>query len=158
MIPDFPKLIQSTSNARLRMRLLAVSHFVDGKNRTEIAIFLKVSRVSVNKWVKAYLDFGIEGLFEKAHTGRPSRLTTEQKIQVKKYITENAIKPTDGRLQGVDIMDYIFKEFNVTYGLSGIYRLLNELNLSWITTRSKHPKQSEQKQVAFKKIPNRSDP
>ncbi len=60
MLPDFPKLIQSTSNARLRMRLLAVSHFVDGKNRTEIAIFLKVSRVSVNKWVKAYLDSDID--------------------------------------------------------------------------------------------------
>lgn len=151
MIPDFPKLIQSTSNARLRMRLLAVSHFVDGKSRTEIAKFLKVSRVSVNKWVKAYLDFGIEGLFEKPHTGRPSRLTKEQKIQLKKYITDNAIKSTGGRLQGIDIMNYIFKEFNVTYGLSGIYRLLNELNLSWITTRSKHPKQSEKKQEDFKK-------
>jgi transposase len=158
MIPDFPKLIQSTSNARLRMRLLAISHFVDGKNRTEIAKFLKVSRVSVNKWVKAYLDFGIEGLFEKPHTGRPSRLTTKQKIKLKKYITENAIKPTGGRLQGVDIMDYIFKEFNITYGLSGVYRLLNELNLSWITTRSKHPKQSEKQQEDFKKIPNRNDP
>uniref|UniRef100_UPI00048E44D1 helix-turn-helix domain-containing protein n=1 Tax=Psychromonas aquimarina TaxID=444919 RepID=UPI00048E44D1 len=94
MIPDFPNLIQSTSNARLRMRLLAVSHFVDGKNRTEIARFLKVSRVSVNKWVKAYLDFGVDGLFEKTHTGRPSRLTADQKIQIKQYITENAIKPT----------------------------------------------------------------
>lgn len=43
-------LINSTSNARLRMRYLAVSHFIDGKSRTEIARFLKVSRVSVNKW------------------------------------------------------------------------------------------------------------
>ena len=28
---DFPSLINSTSNARLRMGYLAVSHFVDGK-------------------------------------------------------------------------------------------------------------------------------
>ncbi|SQD79267.1 transposase (fragment) [Moritella yayanosii] len=46
---DFYKIITSTSNARMRIRLLAVSHFVDGKNRTEIANFLKVSRTSVNK-------------------------------------------------------------------------------------------------------------
>ncbi|NAZ48292.1 IS630 family transposase, partial [Vibrio toranzoniae] len=50
---DFPSLINSTSNARLRMRYLSVSHFVDGKSRTQIAKYLKVSRVSVNKWVKA---------------------------------------------------------------------------------------------------------
>jgi DNA-binding transcriptional regulator LsrR (DeoR family) len=31
----------------LRIRLLAVSHFKDGKNRTQIANFLKVSRTSV---------------------------------------------------------------------------------------------------------------
>ncbi|PTP18423.1 hypothetical protein CWO07_25070, partial [Vibrio splendidus] len=36
--------------------------------------------------------------------------------------------------------------------------LLHELNLSWITTRSKHPKQSEEAQESFKKIPNRNDP
>ncbi|WP_424416459.1 helix-turn-helix domain-containing protein, partial [Oceanisphaera sp.] len=59
MTPDFPKLIRETSDARMRLRLLAVSHFVDGKNRTQIATFLKVSRNSVNNWVKSYLDFGI---------------------------------------------------------------------------------------------------
>ncbi|WP_016769004.1 hypothetical protein [Vibrio cyclitrophicus] len=38
---DLPSLINSTSNARLRMRYLAVSHFVDGKSRTQIAKYLK---------------------------------------------------------------------------------------------------------------------
>ncbi|WP_133151168.1 helix-turn-helix domain-containing protein, partial [Vibrio sp. 10N.261.45.E11] len=93
MNSDLSKLIGATSNARLRLRLLAVSHFIDGKNRTEIASFLKVSRLSVNKWIKAYLDFGVEGLVEKPHTGRPSRLTIEQKKHLKEYVTSNAIKP-----------------------------------------------------------------
>ena len=65
MNSDLSKLISTTSNARLRLRLLAVSHFIDGKNRTEIASFLKVSRLSVNKWIKTYLDYGIEALTEK---------------------------------------------------------------------------------------------
>ncbi|WP_424416711.1 helix-turn-helix domain-containing protein [Oceanisphaera sp.] len=41
----------------MRLRLLAVSHFVDGKNRTQIAAFLKVSRNSVNNWVKSYRNY-----------------------------------------------------------------------------------------------------
>jgi hypothetical protein len=41
---------------------------------------------------------------------------------------------------------------------TNIYHLLGKLNLSWITTRSKHPKQSVEAQVSFKKIPNTNDP
>lgn len=78
MTPDFPKLIRATSDARMRLRLLVISHFIDGRNRTQIAKFLKASRSSVNNWVKSYLDFGIEGLVEKQHTGYPSQLTEER--------------------------------------------------------------------------------
>ncbi len=155
---NFSQLIASTSNARMRIRLLAISHFVDGKNRTEIASFLKVSRTSVNKWVSQYLNEGLEGLIEKPHSGRPSLLSQSQRLQIKNYVIENAIKPQGGRLQGKDIQRYINSEFNVLYQKSNVYNLLNELNLSWITTRSKHPKQSKEAQDAFKKIPNRNDP
>ncbi len=158
MTPDFPKLMRETSDARMRLRLLAISHFVDGKNRTQIAEFLKVSRNSVNNWVKSYLNFGIEGLAEKQHTGRPSQLTEKQLLQLKRYIASNAIKPTGGRLQGADIIEYIKEEFDQSYSLSGVYKLLRKLDLVWITTRSKHPKHSLKAQEAFKKISQRHDP
>ncbi|MDE1240374.1 helix-turn-helix domain-containing protein, partial [Vibrio aestuarianus] len=115
MPSDLSKLINSTSNARLRLRLLAVSHFIDGKNRTEIASFLKVSRLSVNKWIKAYLDAGLDGLIEKQRSGRPSRLTQSQKERLKNYVISNAIKPEGGHLQGSDITQFIADEFNVSY-------------------------------------------
>ena len=155
---DIKGLIHSTSNARLRIRYLAVSHFLDGKSRTEIAHFLKVSRTSVNKWVKSYLDFGIEGLQEKAHTGRPHRLTEQQLEQLKKFVVDYAIKEQGGRLQAQDVATYIEQHFGVQYKQSNIYRILNDIGLSWITTRSKHPKQSQQAQNDFKKISNRDDP
>ena len=155
---NFSKIIASTSNARMRIRLLAVSHFVDGKSRTEIANFLKVSRTSVNKWVSQYLNDGLKGLVEKPHPGRPALLSQVQRLKIKKYVTDNAVKPQGGRLQGKDIQRYIFAEFNVLYQKTNIYYLLHELNLSWITSRSKHPRQSLETQEDFKKIPNRNDP
>ncbi len=151
---DLQSLINSTSNARLRLRYLAISHFQEGRSRTEIAKYLKVSRGSVNKWVKAYLDNGLEVLKEKPHTGRPYRLTLEQRQQLKDYVLDNAVKPKGGRLQGKDIALYIEKTFGVTYQKSALYQLLHNIGLSWITTRSKHPKQSEEAQEAFKKIRN----
>ena len=50
---NLAELINAETNARQRLKLLAVSHFLEGKNRTEIADFLKVSRRSVNIWIKS---------------------------------------------------------------------------------------------------------
>lgn len=157
MSMNFPQLIRSTSNARLRIRYLAIAHFEDGMSRTDIAKLLKVSRTSVNTWVATYEQFGLVALAGKQHPGRPCSLSQKQLDQFKKYVTESAIKPDGGRLQGEDFVAYIEDQFNVKYGVHNIYRLLHKLGLSWITTRSKHPKQSEEAQEAFKKIPNRND-
>ncbi len=155
---ELEKQIRATSNARMRTKLLAVSHFIDGKSRYQIADFLKVSRTSVNKWISTYLREGVDGLVEKKHTGRPQQLNKEQLDQLKTYITDNAVKPQGGRLQGTDIIAYIENKFSISYSLSGVYLLLKRLKLVWITTRSKHPKQSIEAQEDFKKTPNRNDP
>ena len=81
MTKELSQIIASTQNGRLRIRLLAVSHFIDGKNRTQIAKYLKVSRTSVKNWVKYYLDQGIVGFQGKKHTGRPKGLTEAQLTQ-----------------------------------------------------------------------------
>jgi transposase len=153
MTDNISQLISSTTNARMRLRFLAVSHFIDGKNRTQIATFLKVSRNSVNKWIHTYLHFGLEGLEEKKHTGRPKLLNEKQLSQLKRFVVDSAIKPGGGRLQGKDVQEYIATEFDVVYQKTNVYDILHQLKLSWITTRSKHPKQSIEAQETFKKIP-----
>ena len=155
---DFKAIARSQRSPQMKMRLLALSHFKDGKSRADIARFLKVSRGSVNKWVKIYLNEGIEGLKEKPRTGRPTYLTKEQQAQLAQYINDKAQSNEGGRLIGADIHLYIQKEFNQTYHTDSIYYLLKKMGFSWITSRSKHPKQSEQVQDDFKKIPNKNDP
>ena len=106
---------------------------------------------------QAYLDNGLEGLQEKPHSGRPHRLTDEQKSQLKEYVID-AVNESGGRLQAKVIGFYIESNFNTSYKKSTLYQLLHDMGLSWITTRSKHPKQSVEVQEAFKKISNRNDP
>lgn len=147
-------LIAKETNGRMRIRLLALLHIKDGANRAQTAIYLKVSRKAVNDWVKKFYENGFDGLKEQPRTGRPCNLTAEQLITFKEYVTRNSIKPNGGRLTGKSLVNYIQKEYGVTYCLDNIYRLLNSLNFSWITSRSKHPKQSEEVQENFKKIQN----
>ena len=69
-------------------------------------------RTRVNKWIKSYLDNGLTGLQEKAHTGRPKGLTNLQLLQLKNFVTTTSIKPNGGRLQGKDVQAYIETEFS----------------------------------------------
>ena len=155
---DFKALARKQTSVQMKMRLLALAHFQDGHSRTQIAQFLKVSRTSVNKWVKTYLDEGIEGLKEKPRTGRPAFLTAEQQIQLAEFIKDKALSDDGGRLIGTDIHSYIEREFNKTYHTDSIYYLLKKMGFSWITSRSRHPKQCKKVQENFKKIPNKNDP
>tara|TARA_R110000850_G_scaffold261161_1_gene388976 strand:+ start:631 stop:945 length:315 start_codon:yes stop_codon:yes gene_type:complete len=102
--------------------------------------------------VTAYLSDGLEALDIKKQSGRLYSLTEKQKQQLKDYICSHAVKADGGRLIGEDIREYIRDTFSIQYTLNNVYLLMHELNLSWITSRSKHPKRSIEAQEHFKKI------
>ena len=58
---------------------------------------------------------------------------------------------------GKDILRYIEDNFNLACGLRNVDHLMAKLNLSWITSRSKHPNQSEEAQETYKKFPVQYD-
>ncbi|MFC1237724.1 IS630 family transposase [Vibrio sp. F74] len=149
---DFKKLASQQKSMQMKMRFLALAHFKDGASRTQIAKSLKVSRTSVNKWVQTFLEDGIDGFQEKPRTGRPAFLTLAQREQLSQYIKTEAENSSGGRLTGSDIHAYIINNFDKHYHPNSIYYLLEHMGFSWITSRSKHPKQSPQAQDDFKKF------
>lgn len=150
---DFVALARQEQNGRRKIRLLALAHFKDGMSRTTIAKVLKVSRTSVNKWVAAFLRDGLQGLENKPYPGRPAGLNDKQRKQLTLFIERRSQSEQGGRLQGTDVQRYIKDTFGIAYELSNIYRLLQELGFSWVTSRSRHPKQSQTCQDDFKKTP-----
>ncbi|GIU15225.1 hypothetical protein TUM4636_27530 [Shewanella glacialipiscicola] len=156
--PNILALVKSEKSARKRMRYLALLHFTEGHSRTAIATMLKVSRTSVNKWVTTYLSQGLSGLDDKPNPGRPPQLSLAQQASLKAFVQQRSLSEQGGRLMAKDLNHFIQSEFGVTFKQANIYRLLHQLGFSWITTRSRHPKQSEAVQEAFKKLPNGNDP
>jgi transposase len=152
------ELAKSEKDPRLKMRYLALYHFKLGVNRTQIAKFIGVNRGSVNTWVSNYLSQGLIGLKSKVSTGRPPKLSKEQQLKVSEYVLTNAVKHDGGRMIAEDVKVYIQENFNVEYTLRNIYWLLHNSGFSWITSRSKHPKQSQEAQDAFKNLPTGNDP
>ena len=89
---------------------------------------------------------------DKARSGRARLLNSSKHEALKEKIEASQSALPGGRLRGEDIIDLIQKEWGVTYSLSGIYYLMKDIGMSWISTRSRHPKQDEQAQADFKKL------
>ena len=155
---DLLKLSRAEKNARKRMRLLALSQFLDCKNRTQVANQLNISRTSVNKWVAQYLGAGLDGLEAGKAKGRTPFLTAKQQKQLGDFIEAQSQNEQGGRLTGEKILNYIKTEFGVHYHHNAIYKLLKKLGFSWITSRSRHPKQQQGVQDAYIKLPTGNDP
>jgi len=151
-------LSKKEKNPNKRVRLLAVSLYFDCHNRAQVARQLKVARRSVNSWVGEYLAHGLAGLEDKPRYGKRSALSDKQKQQLSRFIDNRPQTDKGGRLTGMDIREYIRVEFGVDYHLSHIYKVLAKLGYSWITSRSKHPKQQSGVQDAYKKVPSGNDP
>lgn len=151
---ELTTLAKSEKDARKKIRLIAVAHFSEGHNRTQIAHRLKASRRMVNQWVANYLKEGIKGLESKKPTGRHSYLSPEQQQQLCRYIEQQSQSSNGGRLTGDNIKQYIQGHFGIFYHPNAIYKLLSSLGFSWITSRSRHPKQSREVQESFKNTVN----
>ncbi|RLV58776.1 IS630 family transposase [Parashewanella curva] len=136
----------------MRVRLLAVARFLETHNRALVARQLKLSRTSVNAWVRIYLLEGVEALRNNMSKQNASKISSTQKQRLYEYIETQSRSELGGRLTGKDIQAYILLEFGIEYHLDHIYRLLKSIGLSWITSCSRHPKQSVEAQEEFKKI------
>jgi len=144
-------LSKQEKNANKKIRLLAVATFLQINNRSEVARRLNVSRRSLNDWVSSFLNQGLAGLEDKPRIGKKSRLTPKQKEQVCQFVKDATHATNGGRLIAEDIQQSIASQYDVSYSHSHVYRLLHKLGFSWITSRSKHPKQSAEAQKTFKK-------
>lgn len=85
-------------------------------------------------------------------------MNEKEKQTLSLYIKTQSQSETGGRLTGESIQTYINANFGIDYHPNAIYKLLKSIGFSWITSRSRHPKQSDEVQEAFKKIRNANDP
>ncbi|CAM3297080.1 Winged helix-turn helix domain-containing protein [Shewanella pealeana] len=96
-----------------------------------IALFLRE--------ITKYLSSTLKGLDAKKNRGRDSYLSSIQKQRLSAYIEELCKSSSGGRLTGDAILKYIQQQFNVDYHPNAIYKLLEQLGFSWVTSRRNTP-------------------
>jgi len=144
---ELQRRARAERNALQRDRYRAVLLALDGQEAVAIAAALGRSRRSVQDWVYAYRDGGIDELLPGKSTGRPTKLPREREAELMERLDAGP-RAEDGvcTLRGRDVVRILEREFGVRYSLDGAYDLLERLGYSCLTPRPLHEK-SDPRQV-----------
>lgn len=137
-------LANLSQNSRSAIRLQAIVSAKDhGVNL--VAKVFDISSNTLRSWVKSFAAGELEGLDYKAGRGRKGKISEEHQVAIYGWIKEDCNLTLD---QLVIKLDDVFK---VKSSKSAVHRILQKLNLSYITPRPKHYKQNQNLQAEFKK-------
>jgi transposase len=147
---DFLSCYRCERDARIKIKLQALHHLQSGKKIIEVAEIVLADERTVRSWLQRFVEFDYEGLIERPGRGRKPRLPPEQEETLKDELDLLQEKRNGGRIIAQDIVDLLADKFDCNYTVSGVYTLLDRLNIVWISGRSQHPKSSHEAIESFK--------
>jgi transposase len=155
---DFRSAAARERNGSVARRILALALILDGKSRTEAAESCGMDRQTLRDWVHRYNSDGLAGLRDRAHTGRPGRLTAAQKAELREVVETGPELERDGvvRWRCVDLKGVLKARFNVDLAERSVGRILNELGFRRLSPRPHHPNKDTQAQETYKKTSQHS--
>lgn len=117
-----------------RQRLLAIKYLYEGKTRSEVSELLNCTYKTLSNWIDKFLQGGLDELVKPITHQVKSRLSEEQKQELKRMLLEE--KPTD---YGIDkqiwtgeVMSVVIKSrWDIELKTTRIYEILKELNLTY---------------------------
>lgn len=98
------EVFRTTPEAKLRHRVQLVLMAHRGRPRGDIAADLGCSRSSVQRWLNAYLDRGLDGLTPRKAKGAKPRLTADLAPVLRQWVIDGPAK------QGLDRANWTYPE------------------------------------------------
>jgi transposase len=150
---DLRQLARKARDADQARRLLALAGVYEGMDREEAARLGGMDRQTLRDWVHRFNERGPEGLINVKSSGRPSKLSTDQKEELRRLVEAGPDPQMDGvvRWRCVDLRRVLGERFAVDLSEVSIGRVLKELGYSHISARPRHPAQDTQAIAVFKK-------
>jgi transposase len=150
---DLRAAARLSASARQASRILAIAMVLDGFSREEAARLCGMDRQSLRDWVHRYNQEGLDGLVDRARSGRPASLSWVEQGKFSSWVEEGADLARDGvvRFRRADLRDRIAAEFGVSLHERSVGKLLRRLDFRRLSVRPQHPKSDPAAQEAFKK-------
>jgi transposase len=112
-----------------------------------------MDRQTLRDWVIRYNAEGVAGLRDRPRAGRPPQLKAEQMAALAQLVEDGPDVAVHKvvRWRCIDLQAQIKARFDVEISERHVGRLLQQLKLTRLSVRPRHPEADEAAQEAFKK-------
>lgn len=159
---ELKALLRKDEKFQQSVRLYACYQVSKGKKPKDLEDIYETSFKSICNWVNKLNQGGVEALIDKDKTGRISKLTLEQKLEIKDLIVNKSPEEyhyNSSTWTGLLLIDWIKKQYNVEYKKAQIYNILKDLNLTFQKGKGIYPEavNREEKVEILKKNFNKKE-
>jgi transposase len=121
---DMEGQYRQTSERRIGERIQAILLLDAGRTAREVAEILRVHPKTIKRWVKIFAEHGRDDLVTLKYEGQDGLLTRQHREQFELWLDEQ-IRSTK------EAIAYVEQAFSVSYGESGMVKLLARLGYSY---------------------------
>ncbi len=122
---------RSTDDRKFRDRLQVVLLAHRGRKHQGIAADLCINRRSVQRWLNAYLERGLDGLMPRKAKGAPGKIPAGRADEIRRWVIEGPTK------QGLDranwthegLADHLFKTHGIKTSRSAMHRFCSRIGI-----------------------------
>lgn len=138
-VREFEYRYKKEKNARAKTRLHMLLLRRQKYTQQEIARMVHVTQGTISNVCQRYFKEGWSSVYDKPRSGKPSRLTAQQKAVLRERLAHEYV---DGKVrrgwQTKDVKKLIKEEFNTTLSMWQIRRLMYSFKMSWKVPRPEH--------------------
>ena len=144
------KIMRSTEETKYHFRVFAVNMVLSGCQASQIGVMAGVSRVAITSWVKTADEKGFEALKTKKRSGRPAKLSEEQRSTIDDILQNDPQKYGYKVWDGPSLSKFIKDTYDVGIGVRQCQRMFHKLGYSRIRPQTYPSK-------GFEDTPERSE-
>ncbi|EJP24611.1 winged helix-turn helix [Peptostreptococcaceae bacterium AS15] len=148
-LEEIRKARSKTNNKKEDRRLYVIELRILGYTNEEIVEKTDVNPRTIVRWIKSYIENGVQGILNKKRQGNHWNLTYEEEEK----LLEKFINQADsGQMTDVkQLKEEYVKMVGHSIGGSQIYRLLKRHGYRKVMPRSRHPKKASEEVIETSK-------
>ena len=145
-------IVQTTSDVKYQHKVEMVNLVLSGLTPSYLSTYCGDSKSTITRWVKIADEQGFAALKTQKPTGRPSKLTKEQKAEIRAILEEDDPKKYGHNVwDGPSLSAYIEKIYAVKLSVRQCQRLFHSLGFSLVRPQTFPSKgeQNEQERMEY---------
>lgn len=153
LLEEGMRIVSESSDSKFLFRVSMVNLILAGAKPSELSKYCGVDARTLTGWVAKADDHGFRSLMAVKQTGRPSKLSDEQKEEIKFVLQNDPAEYGYSNWDGPSLSDYIGSRYGVEYSVRACQKLMRSLGFSLIRPQV-HPSMNEPDEETRKEFKN----